>query len=108
LIVEILRRLETVEPGGYELKTWHLSRFIKLLGKRAQFHPQELAELYGLRIVKALSSLLGHHKASLRLELYRALVEYSSFISLDYLKKRMQEDSDMYIRSLGDKLTPSA
>jgi hypothetical protein len=105
LIEEMLRR---IGPGGDDLKTWHMSRFVKLLGKREQFHPRGLAESYGPKIVSALSALLGHRHSSLRLELYRTIAAFPSFINFDDLKKRMQQDEDIYVRSLGDKLTPRA
>jgi hypothetical protein len=105
LIEEILRQ---VELGGVDLKSWHLSHFVKLLGKREYFQPQALAEVFESRIVATLSALLNHQQASLRLELYRTITTYPSSISFDELKEKMQKDSDMYIRSLGEKLTPRA
>jgi hypothetical protein len=105
LIEQILRRLE---PAGSELKTWHLSRFVKLLGKVAQFHPQGLVEAYGSRIVATLMGLLSCQQASLRLDLYRTIIEYRSFINFEELKEKMQKDSDVYVRSLGNKLMQRA
>lgn len=105
LIEEILGHIES---GGVDLKTWHLSHFVKLLGKRDHFHPQELAEVFGARVVATLSALLSHKQASLRLESYRTITGYPSFINFDEVKEKMQQDSDMYIRSLGKKLTTRA
>ena len=101
LIEAILRRIEA-DRG--ELKPWHLINFIRILGKRQQFHPQVLAEAFGARIVRTLSPLLNHRQGSLRLEVYRTMMTNPSFINLEEVKEKMAQDSDFYIRSLTEKM----
>jgi hypothetical protein len=98
--------LEQIRTKGVELKPWHLSHFIKLLKRRASFRPQALVESYGSGIVNALATLLNHRQTSIRLEVYRAIAEFPSFIALDVVRQGMKQDSDIYIRSLADKLIP--
>jgi hypothetical protein len=100
LIETILRKIET---DGADLKPWHLTNFIKLLGKRQNFYPNELQDTFGPRIVATLSRLLNHPQGSLRLEVYRT-ISISPSINLHDLKQKMQEDSDVYIRALAQKL----
>jgi hypothetical protein len=103
LVAEILWRLD----GGQNMKPWHLIHFVRLLGKGSSFNPLGLKETYGSLIVNALTALLNHRQASIRLELYRTLIEYPSFVSLESLRNRMQRDNDVYICALAEKLTPS-
>jgi Domain of unknown function (DUF4062) len=104
LLEELLNRLGECT----DVKPWHLSHFIKLLGMRDSFRPSGSAEVYGARIVEALVDLLDHGYASIRLEAYRAILKYPSLISLDTLKECMSQDEDIYIRRMADKLTPPA
>jgi hypothetical protein len=100
LIEEILKAIRWAEV---ELKPWHLTNFVRLLGKRQQFYPPESEEKFGPMIVASLSSLLVHSNASLRLEIYRTITASPSVNLLD-LKEKMKQDTDVYIRSLSEKL----
>jgi hypothetical protein len=105
---ELLEGLLERLGGGLGVKPWHLSHFIKLLGRRDFFRPRDSAEVYGARIAGALAALCSHGHASVRLEAYRAVIKYPSFINLDTLRADMRRDKDVYIRRLADKLTPPA
>lgn len=98
LIEEILTRIDS---DLVKLKPWHLTHFIRLLGKRQQFYPRELAAAFAPRIVAALMPLLNHAHGSIRLEVYRMLKLSPSFINVELLKEKMQQDSDVDVRSLG-------
>ncbi|MDT5269017.1 MAG: hypothetical protein QOH49_1203 [Acidobacteriota bacterium] len=102
LIEEVLRRLDGAQQS--DIKPWHLTHFVRLLGRRESFRPPESADAYGTLVVAGLSSLLKHRHASLRLEVYRALALYPSLVSLDSIRQGMRQDVDAYVRLQADRL----
>lgn len=101
LIEEILRRI-----GSSELMTWQITHFVRLLGKKERFYPEDLERIFGARIIDTLEPLLNHRQASIRLEVYRTISQYPSFFSPDSIKRRIKNDTDRYVRALADKLWP--
>jgi CHAT domain-containing protein len=96
-LLSILQQFEARKP-------WHLINFIKILGKRNQFYPQELVQSFGKLIVSTLMNLCSHSQASLRLEAYRALLQYDEFVERQYLISAMEKDKDIYIRRLAENI----
>jgi hypothetical protein len=86
------------------IKPWHLINLIKILGKRNQFYPQELVQSSGKIIVSTLMNLCSHSQASVRLEAYRALLQYDEFIEWQFLITAMEKDKDIYIRRLAENI----
>ncbi len=103
LIEEVLQQLRTTG-----LTTWQMKHFVRLLGKSEQFFSDNLAVEYGAAIVELLDAFLGHQQASIRLEIYRSLSQYPSFILPTLLRKRMLIDGDRYVRVLAEKLWPDS
>lgn len=100
LVIAILAVIEQVTT----IKPWHLVNMIKILGKRNQFYLQELVPSYGKLIVSSLMNLCSHSRASLRLEAYKALIQYDEFIERQFIISAMEEDKDIYIRRLAESI----
>jgi hypothetical protein len=49
-------------------------------------------------------NLCSHSQASLRLEAYRALLQYDEFVERQYLISAMEKDKDIYIRRLAENI----
>jgi len=81
-------------------RPWHLVYLLKLLGKRSRFLSEESVKSQGTQIISVLKIYCAHPRASLRLEAYRALLEYKDLIDLQILLEAAQQDTDVYVRSL--------
>lgn len=101
LVERALRELES--HAG--MKSWHLLNLVKLLGRRSHLRPSGLADSHGRKIVEGLSKLWGHGYASIRLNVYRSMLNYREFVDLPTLLSQMYADSDTYVLSLAHKLT---
>jgi hypothetical protein len=84
---------------GNIITSWHLANLVRLLGKRSQFRSPDLAGRYGRNIFTTLEGLFDHTQASLRLEIYRAILHYSEFADVLSLLAKLQYDEDVYIRA---------
>lgn len=97
---ELIVSLLAVIQQGATTKTWHLINLIKILGKINQFYSQDITQSHGQLIVSTLINLCIHPHASLRLEAYRALMQYDEFIERKIIISAMEKDKDIYVRKL--------
>lgn len=86
------------------LSSWHLSNLILLINKKSQFSHGNALTKFGEKIATTLNLLRYYPQASLRLEIYRALINYKEFIDFDDLVKDMKKDADKYIRTIAQKI----
>ncbi len=101
LIGQVIHKINT-HP---ELRPWHLDNLVRLLGKKAQFKPGEPIKQFESAIIVALTHLLSYPRAHIRLEAYRAILQYPNLINLQSIKSSMLQDPDIYIRTMAHKIT---
>ncbi|HMK24457.1 MAG TPA: DUF4062 domain-containing protein [Chitinophagaceae bacterium] len=104
---ELIDQMLSKIKSAPEIKPWHLRYFVRLLGKNTQFHQSKSAEHSRSGIISVLEKLQNHQKASIRLEAYRAIMQYPGYFDPLILRKRMSDDYDNYIRSCGTKYFPA-
>lgn len=89
------------------IKTWHIINMIKIIGKKNQFYPQDIVKQSSKLIISTLNDLCDNSHSSVRLEAYKALIQYQDFIGVESaasIVNSMKKDLDYYIRRLADKI----
>jgi len=79
--------------GTAPLPSWLTVSRVKLLGRRANLRPADLAQMLAPSIVGTLYRLTGHGTVAVRVSAYRSLLNYADYVDATAVRLAMDRDT---------------
>ncbi|HEX6039848.1 DUF4062 domain-containing protein [Longimicrobium sp.] len=99
--------LDLLTRGRSWLRPWHVHNLLQIAGRPDRFRAPAMVNSHHEAVLSALPPYYDHPRGSVRLDAFRAAVQYRPYLDLERFRRTLAGDEDVYVRRLARTLESS-